>query len=53
MNNLTYDELSRLVDKSYKKNESIRQTMRDTELPFDIVWDCLGFKDYFDFEETK
>ena len=21
-------------------------------IPFDVVWECLGFKDYFDFVET-
>ena len=52
-NNLTYDELSNLVNEVYKKNGSIRQTMKETGLPFDIVWDTTGYKDYFDFKETK
>ena len=52
-NNLTYDELSNLVNEVYKKNGSIRQTMKETGLSFDIVWDMTGHKDYFDFKETK
>ena len=47
----SYDELSRIVNECYKKNGDIRETMKETDLPFDIVWDCLGFKDYFDFYE--
>jgi hypothetical protein len=48
-----YDELSKIVNEIYEENASIRETMKETGLPFDIVWDCLGFKDYFDFKETK
>ena len=51
MNNLTYDELSNRVNESYKKNESIRQTMLETDLPFDLVWDMIGYKDWMDFHE--
>jgi hypothetical protein len=24
----------------------------DLGVPFDIVWECLGFRDWFDFVET-
>jgi hypothetical protein len=51
MNNLTYDDLSNLVNESYKKNQSIRQTMLETDLPFDLVWDMSGYKDWMDFYE--
>ena len=50
MNN--YDELSVLVNKSYKRTDDIRLTMKELNLPFDDVWDMLGFKDYYDFVET-
>ena len=53
MNNLTYDDLSNLVNESYKKNQSIRQTMRETNLPFDEVWDMSGDKDWMDFYEDE
>ena len=26
--------------------------MRETQLPFDVVWEMVGFKDKFDFVET-
>ena len=51
--NASYDELSRIVNECYKKNNNIRETMKETGLPFDLVWDMTGHKDYFDFKETK
>ena len=24
----------------------------ELDIPFDIVWECLGFRDWFDFVET-
>ena len=47
----TYDELSKEVIESYKKTEDIRLTASETDTSFGEVWDMLGFKDYFDFEE--
>ena len=46
-----YNELSREVIESYKTTQSIRQTMKDTKLSFEEVWDMLGFKDWFDYVE--
>ncbi len=46
-----YDELSVLVNKSYKRTDDIRLTMKELKLPFDDVFDMLGFKDYSDFVE--
>ena len=48
-----YDETAKLVNKSYAETGDIRETMRETRLPVDVVWECLGFRDYFDFEETE
>ena len=48
-----YNELSREVIESYKTTQSIRQTMKDTKLSFEEVWDMLGFKDWFDFMDTE
>ena len=46
-----YDETAKLVNKSYAETGDIRQTMRETRLPFDVAWEMVGFKDYFDFVE--
>ena len=39
---MSYDELSKMVNVSYKK----------TGVPFNEVWDMTGLKDWFDFYET-
>jgi hypothetical protein len=46
-----YDEIARQVNKSYAETGDIHQTMRETRLPFDVVWEMVGFKDEFDFLE--
>ena len=48
---LPYDQLSRMVNDTYQKNQSVRQTMLETDLPFDEVWDMTGYKDWMDFHE--
>ena len=47
-----YDETAKLVNKSFAETGDIHQTMRETRLPFDVVWEMVGFKDEFDFVET-
>ena len=47
----TYDELSKLVNTSYAKTNDIRETMKQTGLSFDEVWDMTGMKDWMDFME--
>ena len=47
-----YDETAKRVNKSYTETGDIHQTMRETRLPFDVVWEMVGFKDEFDFVET-
>ena len=51
---MTYDELCKLVNDAYRGNPDIRiRTLAiDLDIPFDIVWECLGFRDWFDFVET-
>ena len=51
---MTYDELCKLVNDTYRENPDIRiRTLAlDLGIPFDVVLECLGFKDWFDFEET-
>ena len=44
-----YDAISKRVNKSYAETEDIHQTMRETRLPFDVVWEMVGFKDEMDW----
>ena len=50
--NGSYDELSKMVNESYARTKDIRNTMRETGVSFSEVWEMIGMKDYFDFEET-
>ena len=49
--NGSYNELSKIVNASYAKTKDIRDTMRETGVSFSEVWEMIGMKDYFDFEE--
>ena len=51
----SYDELSKVVNDAYRKNPDIRiRTLaKELGIPFNVVWECLGFKDWFDFVETE
>ncbi len=46
-----YDEIARQVNKSYAETGDIRQTMRETRLPFDVVWEMVGFRDEMDTQD--
>ena len=46
---LNYGELSEIVNASYAKTNDIRETMKETGLTFDEVWDMVGFKDRLDW----
>ena len=48
---LTYDDLFKLVNDAYRENPDIRiRTLaNDLEIPFEVVWEMIGFKDYLDF----
>ena len=50
--NGSYDELSKIVNESYARTKDVRKTMRETGVSFSEVWEMIGMKDYFDFEET-
>ena len=52
---LTYDALCKVVNDAYRENPdiSIRTLANELRIPFNVVWECLGFRDYFDFEETR
>ena len=47
-----YDGMSERVNASYRRTGDVRLTMKDTGLPFDIVWAMVGFKDMDDFGST-
>ena len=48
----TYDDISELVNDTYKDNPDIRTVANDLVLPFDVVWESIGFKDWFAFYDT-
>jgi hypothetical protein len=48
-----YDEIARQVNASYARTQDIRQTMRETRLPFDVVWEMVGFKDEMDWRDER
>ena len=49
---LTYDDLCKFENNAYRENPEIRLRTLDLGVPFDVVWECLGFRDSFDFVET-
>ena len=51
---MTYDELHKLVNDAYRENPDIRIGTLALELgiPFDVVWECLGYKDWYEFYHT-
>ena len=50
---ISYEELAKTVNESYRKTRDIRVTVKETEIPFDLVWDMTGTKDYFDFYDEE
>ena len=52
---LTYDDLCKMVNDAYRENPDIhiRTLAKELGIPFNVVWECLGFKDWFDFGETE
>jgi hypothetical protein len=51
---MTYDELCKVVNDAYRENPDIhiRTLAHELGLPFDVVWECLGFRDEMDLMET-
>ena len=49
INRMTYDEMSKVVNESYATTNDIQKTVKETGIPFDLVWDMTGMRDYFDF----
>ena len=42
-----YDAISKRVNATYAETRDIREAMRETRLPFDVVWEMVGYADYF------
>lgn len=47
-----YDAISKRVNATYADTQDIRATMKDTGLPFDLVWEMVGFKDEMDWTDA-
>jgi len=52
---MSYDELSKVVNDAYRENPdiSIRTLANELGIPFNVVWECLGFRDWFEFYDTE
>ena len=52
---LIYEDLCKVVNDAYRENPDIpiRILAKELGIPFNVVWECLGFRDYFDFEDTE
>ena len=52
---MSYDALCKVVNDAYRGNPDtrIRTLAHNLAVPFDVVCECLGFRDWFDFEETE
>jgi hypothetical protein len=51
---MSYDDLCKLVNDAYRENPDIpiRTLVNDLDIPFDVVWEIIGLKDWYDFVET-
>ena len=50
---LVYDHLAQIVNDSYRITGDVRQTVKETEVLFDVVWEIVGHKDNYDFGEVE
>ena len=48
-----YDAISKRVNATYAETGDIRETMRELRLPFDVVWEMVGFRDEMDCLDTQ
>lgn len=49
----SYDDISRLVNHMFLETSDVRFISKSLQMDVEGVWECIGFKDYFDFEETE
>ena len=52
---MSYDDLCKMVNDAYRENPDIRiRTLaNDLGVPFDVVWECLGFRNEIEWMETE
>ena len=52
---MSYDDLCKMVNDAYRENPDIRiRTLaNDLGVPFDVVWECLGFGNEMEWMETE
>jgi|MEHZ01.3.fsa_nt_MEHZ010803463.1_1 hypothetical protein len=48
----SYDELCEKVNETYRRADNVCETVKETGIHFDIVWEMLGLKHWFDFYKT-
>jgi hypothetical protein len=53
INRMPYEELAKTVNESYRITRDIRATVKEAGIPFDLVLDMTGTKDYFDFYDEE
>ena len=51
---MTYDDLCKGVNDGYRENPDLPVRTLALELgnPFDVVWESLGYKDWYEFYDT-
>ena len=52
---MSYDELCKVVNDAYRENPviPIRTLAHELGVPFNVVWECLGFKDEMDWMDSQ
>ena len=46
------EHICRLTNDMFRDTPDIRTIARTLDMTLEEVWECIGVKDYFDFEET-
>ena len=49
LNTLGYDDLAKVVNEAYAQLGDERAVCKKLELPFSLVYELLGYKDYYEF----
>ena len=49
LNQLSYNNLAQIVNKTYRETGDIRATCKRLKLPFFVVYEMTGHKDVYDF----
>ena len=49
----SYDELCEKVNETYRRADNVCETVKETGIHFDIVWEMLGLKHWFEFLKDR